>query len=124
MVRCAEAKGIFDPHNLMNPGKDADTGPSPTDRCGRNYHTIELKTVFDWGVDGGYAPAIEMCNGAGVLSRVGAGTMCPSYMSKHAMNMTPPTPVPMPCATPWPVASHGRTLLDRDVRGDGSLPGL
>lgn len=77
-----EAKAIFDPHNLMNPGKIVD-GPSPTEnlRMGPHYHTIELQTVFDWGADGGYAPAIEMCNGAGVCRKLGAGTMCPSYMA-------------------------------------------
>ena len=77
-----EAKAIFDPNNLMNPGKIVE-GPSPTDnlRMGPNYHTIELQTVFDWGADGGYAPAIEMCNGAGVCRKLGAGTMCPSYMA-------------------------------------------
>ena len=76
------AKAIFDPQNLMNPGKIVE-GPSPTDnlRMGPNYHTIELQTVFDWGADGGYAPAIEMCNGAGVCRKLGAGTMCPSYMA-------------------------------------------
>ncbi len=46
-----------------------------------SYQTIELKTVFDWGSDGGFAPAVEMCNGAGVCRKLGAGTMCPSYMA-------------------------------------------
>lgn len=77
-----ETKRIFDPENLLNPGKVVDT-PSPTEnmRMGPTYQTIELKTVFDWGPDGGYAPAIEMCNGAGVCRKLGAGTMCPSYMA-------------------------------------------
>ncbi|MBX3010865.1 MAG: FAD-binding protein [Caldilineaceae bacterium] len=77
-----ETKRIFDPQNLLNPGKIVDT-PSPVEnlRMGPTYQTIELKTVFDWGSDGGYAPAIEMCNGAGVCRKLGAGTMCPSYMA-------------------------------------------
>jgi FAD/FMN-containing dehydrogenase/Fe-S oxidoreductase len=77
-----ETKAIFDPHNLMNPGKIVDA-PLPTEnlRMGPTYQTIELKTVFDWSADGGYAPAIEMCNGAGVCRKLGAGTMCPSYMA-------------------------------------------
>lgn len=77
-----ETKAIFDPDNLMNPGKIVE-GPSPTAnlRMGTNYQTIELQTIFDWGSDGGYAPAIEMCNGAGVCRKLGAGTMCPSYMA-------------------------------------------
>ncbi len=77
-----ETKAIFDPDNLMNPGKIVDA-PLPTEhlRMGPTYQTIELETVFDWGPDGGYAPAIEMCNGAGVCRKLGAGTMCPSYMA-------------------------------------------
>ena len=77
-----ETKAIFDPHNLMNPGKIVDA-PLPTEnlRMGPTYQTIKLQTVFDWGADGGYAPAIEMCNGAGVCRKLGAGTMCPSYMA-------------------------------------------
>lgn len=77
-----ETKAIFDPHNLMNPGKIVEA-PLPTEnlRLGPTYQTIELQTVFDWGTDGGYAPAIEMCNGAGVCRKLGAGTMCPSYMA-------------------------------------------
>ncbi|MCA9113379.1 MAG: hypothetical protein KDA52_25795, partial [Planctomycetaceae bacterium] len=77
-----ETKAIFDPHNLMNPGKIVDA-PLPTEnlRMGPTYQTIELQTVFDWGADGGYAPAIEMCNGAGVCRKLGGGTMCPSYMA-------------------------------------------
>ncbi|MEZ4860867.1 MAG: FAD-linked oxidase C-terminal domain-containing protein [Caldilineaceae bacterium] len=77
-----EVKQIFDHKNLLNPGKIVDT-PSPIEnlRMGPTYHTIELQTVFDWGSDGGYAPAIEMCNGAAVCRKLGAGTMCPSYMA-------------------------------------------
>jgi FAD/FMN-containing dehydrogenase/Fe-S oxidoreductase len=77
-----EVKQLFDPHNLMNPGKIVDAG-SPLEhlRMGPTYQTITLDTVFDWGSDGGYAPAIEMCNGAAVCRKLGAGTMCPSYMA-------------------------------------------
>jgi Fe-S oxidoreductase/FAD/FMN-containing dehydrogenase len=77
-----DVKRTFDPDNLLNPGKIVDA-PPPTEnlRFGPTYQTIELKTVFDWGPDGGYAPAIEMCNGAGVCRKLGAGTMCPSFMA-------------------------------------------
>ncbi|MCC6169512.1 MAG: FAD-binding protein [Caldilineaceae bacterium] len=75
-------KRTFDPDTLLNPGKIVDA-PSPAEnlRFGPDYQTIELHTVFDWGADGGYAPAIEMCNGAGVCRKLGAGSMCPSYMA-------------------------------------------
>jgi FAD/FMN-containing dehydrogenase/Fe-S oxidoreductase len=75
-------KAAFDPDNLLNPGKIVN-GPSPVEnlRFGPTYQTITLDTVFDWGLDGGYASAIEMCNGAGVCRKLGAGTMCPSFMA-------------------------------------------
>jgi FAD/FMN-containing dehydrogenase/Fe-S oxidoreductase len=77
-----EVKGIFDPHNLMNPGKIVDALPLEQNlRTGPNYQTITLETVFDWRADQGLAGAIEMCNGAGVCRKLGAGTMCPSYMA-------------------------------------------
>jgi FAD/FMN-containing dehydrogenase/Fe-S oxidoreductase len=77
-----EVKRAFDPENLLNPGKIVDAPPlSESMRFGPNYQTITLETVFDWGPDGGYAPAIEMCNGAGVCRKLGAGTMCPSFMA-------------------------------------------
>ena len=77
-----QVKRAFDPHNLMNPGKIVDA-PSPTEnlRYGPTYQVMELNAVFDWRADGGYAPAIEMCNGAGVCRKLGAGAMCPSYMA-------------------------------------------
>lgn len=75
-------KQTFDPDGLLNPGKIVNA-PPPTEnlRFGPDYQTIDLHTVFDWGPDGGYAPAIEMCNGAGVCRKLGAGSMCPSFMA-------------------------------------------
>jgi FAD/FMN-containing dehydrogenase/Fe-S oxidoreductase len=84
-----EVKRIFDPHNLLNPGKIVDAPPLTENlRMGPTYQTITLQTVFDWGTDGGYAPAIEMCNGAAVCRKLGAGTMCPSYMATRAEHDT------------------------------------
>jgi len=77
-----EVKHIFDPDNLMNPGKIVDAPPLTENlRMGPTYQTIPLQTVLDWGADGGYAAAIEMCNGAAVCRKLGAGTMCPSFMA-------------------------------------------
>ncbi len=77
-----QVKQVFDPDNLMNPGKIIDAPPSTENlRFGQDYDTIELRTVFDWSSDFGYAEAIEMCNGAGVCRKLGAGTMCPSYIA-------------------------------------------
>ncbi len=90
-----EVKSIFDPGDRLNPGKIVDGPAAQTSnlpaesdfwadkplRTGPTYQTIELQTVFDWGADGGYAPAIEMCNGAGVCRKLGVGAMCPSFMA-------------------------------------------
>jgi FAD/FMN-containing dehydrogenase/Fe-S oxidoreductase len=75
-----EVKRAFDPDNRMNPGKVVD-GPSPKEnlRFGSSYHTIDIKTNLDFGRDGGFATAIEMCNGNGECRKLADGTMCPSY---------------------------------------------
>ena len=75
-----EVKRAFDPDNRMNPGKVVD-GPSPKEnlRFGPSYHTIDIKTNLDFGRDGGFATAIEMCNGNGECRKLAEGTMCPSY---------------------------------------------
>ena len=73
-------KGIFDPENLLNPGKVVDA-PEITDnlRWGPDYKTIEVNTHLDFSREGGFARAIEMCNGMGVCRKREVGTMCPSY---------------------------------------------
>lgn len=77
-----QVKDLFDPDNRMNPGKIIDAPPSSENlRFGQEYETIQLRTVFDWSNDFGYDGAIEMCNGAGVCRKLGAGTMCPSYIA-------------------------------------------
>ena len=75
-----EVKRAFDPHNRMNPGKVVD-GPSPKEnlRFGPSYQTIDIKTNLDFRRDGGFATAIEMCNGNGECRKLADGTMCPSY---------------------------------------------
>jgi len=77
-----KVKGAFDPDNLMNPHKVVD--PLPPDqnlRYGPDYRTIEIAPVLDWSYDGGYAQAVEMCNGAGVCRKLDVGTMCPSFQA-------------------------------------------
>jgi FAD/FMN-containing dehydrogenase/Fe-S oxidoreductase len=76
-----DVKRAFDPDNRMNPGKVVD-GPSPTEnlRYGSTYHAVEFKTNLDFSRDGGFATAIEMCNGNGECRKLTEGTMCPSYM--------------------------------------------
>lgn len=107
----AELKLAFDPHNIFNPGKKAPEevlervkrereerrereeigergergGEHRTDprqlRYGPGYQTIELRPFFDWSADGGFARAVEMCNGSGDCRKRDAGVMCPSFMA-------------------------------------------
>ncbi len=77
-------KRAFDPQNMMNPGKIIDAPPMDSAELMRyspDYQVINLKTRYDWSADNGFAGAIEMCNGAGVCRKEGAGTMCPSYQA-------------------------------------------
>ncbi|QEM82847.1 FAD-binding and (Fe-S)-binding domain-containing protein [Halomonas binhaiensis] len=98
-----EIKGLFDPGNLMNPGKIVDTPKMDDEHLFRfppTYQTIPLTPVLDWSpwnvtrdpltgeqsapgtgrdVTGGLASAVEMCNNNGHCRKFDAGTMCPSY---------------------------------------------
>ena len=105
----AEVKLAFDPQNIFNPGKKVPeevleqvresrekratgagsaaearatahtTDPSQL-RYGPTYHTIDLQSVFNWSADGGFARAVEMCNGSGDC-RKASGVMCPSFQA-------------------------------------------
>ncbi len=77
-----EFKSAFDPKNLMNPGNLVDSpGVTQNLRYGAEYKTWEPKTLLDFSEQGGYAAAVEMCNGVGVCRKKLEGTMCPSYMA-------------------------------------------
>ncbi len=81
-----QVKAVFDPLGLMNPGKVVDVGPMDDPailRMGPAYVTpLEPRqTRLDWSRDGGFAAAVEMCNGAAVCRKEGTGVMCPSYMA-------------------------------------------
>ncbi len=74
-------KAAFDPQGIMNPGKVVEA-PSMTEnlRYGSSYQTMDLSTFFPYRKEGGFARAVELCNGAGVCRKKLEGTMCPSYM--------------------------------------------
>lgn len=77
-----DLKRIFDPNNLLNPEKIVDT-PSITEhlRLGPTYETIPVLEELDWTEEGGFAQAVEMCNGNGACRKLESGTMCPSFMA-------------------------------------------
>jgi Fe-S oxidoreductase len=77
-----DVKNIFDPENLLNPGRIVNSPPVNQNlRYGAKYHVEALKTFFRFAEFGGLAPAVEMCNGVGACRKTLAGTMCPSYMA-------------------------------------------
>jgi FAD/FMN-containing dehydrogenase/Fe-S oxidoreductase len=77
-----EFKRLWDPRGLMNPGKKVNA-PAMTEnlRYGPAYRANEPRTYLDFRAEGGFARAVEMCNGAAVCRKLKAGTMCPSFMA-------------------------------------------
>jgi FAD/FMN-containing dehydrogenase/Fe-S oxidoreductase len=76
-----DVKRLFDPEGMMNPGVIVD--PPPMDRqlrIGPGRKRLPLKTNLSFGDQGGFAKAIELCNGSGFCRKRTGGTMCPSYM--------------------------------------------
>lgn len=76
-----QVKSIFDPSGLLNPGKITDAPPMTENlRMGPDYHTIPVNEVMDFSDAGGFAGAVELCNGNGACRKHLSGTMCPSFM--------------------------------------------
>jgi FAD/FMN-containing dehydrogenase/Fe-S oxidoreductase len=76
-----QVKAAFDPDHRMNPGKIVDAPPMTENlRYGTEYRTIAINTHYDFSREGGFATAVELCNGTGVCRKKNEGTMCPSYM--------------------------------------------
>jgi FAD/FMN-containing dehydrogenase/Fe-S oxidoreductase len=82
-----EIKRLFDPQNLMNPGKviDAQTLTEnlryQTPDYERQASKAEAAANYRYADQGGLKLAIEQCNGVGACRKLGSGTMCPSYMA-------------------------------------------
>jgi FAD/FMN-containing dehydrogenase/Fe-S oxidoreductase len=77
-----EIKQLFDPNNLMNPGKIVNPSKQHDRSLFRfqpGYTTQKIATVLDWKNEEGFAGAVEMCNNNGHCRKFDAGTMCPSY---------------------------------------------
>lgn len=75
----ADVKAAFDPDNRMNPGKIV----HPADhlknlRLSPDSLINEPATFLDFSKEGGFALAVDMCNGNG-LCRKREGLMCPSF---------------------------------------------
>ncbi len=79
-----DVKGLFDPGNLLNPGKIVDA-PAPWEPNLLRFHPGYLtprtisSTILDFSADGGFAGMVEMCNGQGNCRNRLGGVMCPSF---------------------------------------------
>lgn len=81
-------KHAFDPAGLLNPGKvvplpEGAPGRAAVDadlRYGPGYQSEHPPTTFAFAREGGFAGAVEACNGAGVCRKEG-GVMCPSFQA-------------------------------------------
>ncbi len=77
-----EIKRLFDPQNLLNPGKIVDAPPLASNlRFGPAYVTPDVATTFDFSADGGVTRAAELCAGVGECRKNRGGTMCPSFQA-------------------------------------------
>ena len=77
-----KVKAAFDPRNLMNPGKVVQCPDMTRDlRYGASYQTVQIQTHLDFSREGGFARAVEACNGMGICRKQTEGTMCPSYQA-------------------------------------------
>ena len=77
----SEVKRLFDPDGMLNPGVILD--PEPMDhqlRLGPGRKRLPISTNLSFGDQGGFAKAVELCNGSGLCRKRTGGTMCPSYM--------------------------------------------
>ncbi len=77
-----QIKRLFDPDGLMNPGKIVDSPPMTSHlRYGDSYRQGPTSGLFHYRSQGGFALAVEQCNGVGACRKMGSGTMCPSFMA-------------------------------------------
>jgi hypothetical protein len=79
-----EIKHVFDPHNLLNPGKVVNTPPMDEAFRPRVSQT-NSPTFFHYGDLSGPLALAEKCSGSGDCkkSAVSGGTMCPSFMASQ-----------------------------------------
>ncbi|MBK7360327.1 MAG: FAD-binding protein [Saprospiraceae bacterium] len=73
-------KAVFDPMNLLNPGKIVDAPAVDSNlRYGTTYKDIAFQSMFHYRNEGGFADAVHLCNGVGECRKHTGGTMCPSF---------------------------------------------
>ncbi|MCC5906709.1 MAG: FAD-binding protein [Balneolaceae bacterium] len=75
-----ELKTLFDPYNLMNPGKIVDAQPIIQNlRYGTVYTDQPVKTEYKYRQENSFRESVHMCTGVGECRKMLGGTMCPSF---------------------------------------------
>jgi len=75
-----QVKTLFDPENLMNPGKIIDAQPIDENlRYGAAYTDQPISTIYKYREDESFGNAVHMCTGVGECRKMLGGTMCPSF---------------------------------------------
>lgn len=78
-----DIKTAFDPDNRMNPGKIVHPMDHLKDlRMSPDKPTKAIETFLNFSKEGGFALAVDMCNGNG-LCRKKEGVMCPSFQADN-----------------------------------------
>ena len=77
-----EVKRLFDPQNLLNPGKIVDAPPMTENlRDAALPPPVEFRTRLDFSVTGGMRGAADRCMNIGLCRKSTTGAMCPSYIA-------------------------------------------
>lgn len=78
-------KALWDPDDVMNPGKIVHPArPDQHLRLGPDHQPLRVQTTFAFADDdGSLARATQRCVGVGACRRTDGGTMCPSFMVTH-----------------------------------------
>ncbi|MEX0930034.1 MAG: FAD-linked oxidase C-terminal domain-containing protein, partial [Balneolales bacterium] len=75
-----DVKQLFDPANLMNPGKIVEAQTIEHNlRYGAGYADRDVKTEFNYRAEHSFRESVHMCSGVGECRKVLGGTMCPSF---------------------------------------------
>jgi FAD/FMN-containing dehydrogenase/Fe-S oxidoreductase len=75
-----DLKKLFDPQNIMNPGKIVDALTIEHNlRYGTGYRDQEVKTTFQYRAENSFREHVHMCTSVGECRKMLGGTMCPSF---------------------------------------------
>jgi len=78
-----EIKGIFDPFQILNPGKIVNSPPMDEEFRISNSEGYKIKSFFNYGDFENPLRLAEKCSGSGDCKKTAltGGTMCPSFMA-------------------------------------------